>query len=288
MADTLRGRHGLLLYKAQTALGTAAVPDTAIGIASVTERSMSDNRRYRALGSPNLKARKGGMTRVDLSFRIPALQSKAFLTTACQRAAGVLPYVTFALGYVQDDATLSVDVIQDCKVHNWEAACEAPNELGLNFDTVGGLITVATSAYAPAFLTAAPFMFYEGVVTKGGSAYPVRQLRIRQDHNVEVLARIPGVAPSTDKRGFFAQTEGPEVNTLEVTRYATSGVNMQATTIPTFAFVAAFTDIVGGMSPNGVTFTYATADFGEEETTFDIDGNLLYRASGEATTLVVS
>ncbi len=280
-----KGRHGVLLYSAQGSQGTAVTPATAIGIGSVEVNNDADVRAIFGLGSASALFLKPGMTKVDFTLNLSEFQSKAFLAAVGVRSSGVLPYFTLGVGYVPDSGTKYAWQIQDCKCHSWDLRAERGGPVQLQLQGTGGLVTNLTSLVA-ANLSQSPFMFYEGVVLKGGSAYELNSIRVAVNHNVDVQAVIPGTAPSTFKRGWSYQTEGREVITAEIERFLESTVNHQGDTLTDFAVSAAFTDIGGG--GNAMTLALANAVFGGETLSYSPDGDMLWRTPVLAKTFAIS
>lgn len=284
--EPMKGRHGVLLYSAQSSKGTAVTPATAVGLASVDRTSDSGMTPVYGLGSPNALFFKPGVARVDFNISIAQLQTKAFLEQAV-RTSGVLPYFTLGCGFDPDSGTSYAAQIQDCKIHSFDFAADQGGPASCSFTGVGGAITDLTSLSA-ANLSETPLWFYEGVMLKGGSAYEINGIRVNVNHNVDVQSVIPGAAPSSFKRGWSYQTEGLEVVTGEITRFTRSSINLQGDTISDFALQIAFTDIAGGMTPNSLTLALADAKFGAETQRMSPDGDIVWTTPFMAKTWSVS
>lgn len=270
VGEPLVGRHQACLYSAQVAQGTAVTPATSAGIVNFEMTSDADLRSIFNIGSPNAKFNKPGINRVNFSISNVAVQTKAILERAV-RASGVLPWTTFGFGYDDDASTNYAFQVQDCKVGQLDLALDAGGLLTATLAGTGGLIT-DLSTFTMAHLAQTPMMSYEGVFTKGGAAYILRNFRMSVNHNLSVDPVIAGAAPSTFKRGWKYITEGNEAITGEVTRFAKSSANLQANTLTDFAMVLTCTDIVGGMSPTTITITLTDAQWGSERYAGEIDG----------------
>lgn len=284
--EPMKGRHGVLLYSAQTLKGTAVTPATAVGLASVDRTSDSGMQGLWGLGSASALFFKPGVARVDFNISIAQLQTKAFLQQGV-RASGVLPWFTLGVGFVPDSGAAYAAQIQDCKIHSIDFGAEAGGPVSCSFSGVGGAITDLTTL-AAANLTETPLWFYEGVMTKGGSAYEISGFRLSINHNVDVQSVIPGAAPSSFKRGWAYQTEGQEIITGEITRFTRSSISMQGDTISDFALSLAVTDIAGGATPNSLTLALAGAKFGAETQRMSPDGDIVWTTPFMAKTWSVS
>jgi hypothetical protein len=295
MADSAAGeplgyRHGVVLYSAQTTLGTAVTPATSCGAAKVSWTKHSNNLAVRGPGSANRLAVKGGSTFVDWRIRYDAAQSGVkTLLTKIERASGVLPLLTLGFGYQDDVGTpnKSADQIQDCKVTSLRLGLDATGDhspLTAELSGVGGLVTVLTTL-VPATLTTVPWMSYEGVFTRAGSAYQLRSFDVTKESRVTRDNVIPGAAPSTDKRGFKYLTEHEETIRGNISRYAVSGISEQSTPIPTtFAMVLVLTEAVAGTV---LTLTFAGVDFDEVVVDED-EGGIFYSWAFEANSLAIT
>lgn len=287
--EPLGRRHGVVLYSAQPTYGTAVTPATGVGIFNTSHTQHSSNTDFRGPGSANFVARKGLSTYTEWSLRSEALQtgSKTLLLKA-QRASGVIPMITLGIGY-QDDAGTpgrSADQIQDCKIGSMSLGLDASSghgPLSCELSGVGGLITVLTTL-APALLTTTPWDTSEGVVTLAGAAWALRTFTVQTNQNLSRDHVIPGVAPSTFKRGHAYLTEHDEEISGSISRYARSGVSIQADTITQQAMVVVLTNRVDSAT---LTLTFATVDLDNEKWDEDANG-LFWSADFTAKTLVMS
>lgn len=281
-------RHGVVLYSAQSTYGTAVTPATACGIFAVSNVQKSNNLDLRGPGSPNFVARKGGSIYSEWSMRSPSLQtgSKTLLTKAV-RASGVVPMITLGFGYSDDGTpTRSADQIQDCKIGSMSLGLDASSGHGpltCELSGVGGLITVLTTL-APATLSTTPWMTYEGVLTKGGSAYPVRTWNVNVEQNLSRDHVIPGATPSTFVRGHTYLTEHDETISGSVSRYIRQGDSQQAATITSSAMVLTLTNLVDSVV---LTLTYTSVDFENEKMDID-EGGIFWSADYTAKTLTIA
>lgn len=290
LGEPLGRRHAVVLYSAQVSYGTAVTPATACGVWNVNHSLRSSNISLRGPGSPNFVARKGGSTYTEWSMRTEALQTGAkTLLTKLARSSGVLPLITLGFGYSDDQGTPNrdADQIQDCKIGNWSVGLDVSSghaPLTAELSGVGGLVTALTSL-APATLTSTPWMSYEGAFTKGGSAYQLRSFTAQGNHNLSRDHVIPGSTPSTFVRGHSYLTEHDETITGTLTRYAKSGVSVQASTLSQFALQLVLTGLDSGTP--AITFAFATVDFDTERKEEDANG-IFYSVDYEAKTLTVS
>jgi len=271
--EPIKGRHGLLLYSAQTVQGTPVTPATAAGIASWDVTVDADLRPVYTLGRPEPLFLKPGIAKTDFSLNLSSVQTVDLIALA-QRSSGVLPWVTFGFGYKLDDGTKEAKQVQDCKLHQLQLSLEAGGFLTAQLSGVGGLVSDLTTL-DPADLAPAPFMSYEAVFTKGGSAYKLKNFSLSVDHNVAVETCIPGAAKTSFKRGWDFQTEGQLNISGELTRYAKSGVNLHADTLSDFELQLVCTDIAGGGSPNSCTLVIEGAKFGSEKLSISPDGDFV-------------
>lgn len=260
--EPLKRRHGVALWKAQSVYGTAVTPDTAMGIVNFDVTSDAGMQSIYAIGGADPLFLKPGNAATPFTISINNMQTSALLLQG-QRSSGVLPWITIALGFVDDAGTGYAWVVQDCKIATMDVALQAGAALTGSLSGTGGLIAVSTALTA-ANLSPTPFWSYEAVLTKGGSAWESVGFRMTQSHSVTVDHIIPGVAPSSYKRGWRYQTEGDRVMTGELTRFAKSAIDLSASTISSFAMVLAMTDIIGGMTPNAISLTYSGVKFGSE------------------------
>lgn len=258
----LKARHGALLYSAQTTQGTAVTPATAAGIVGYEVTSDADLRRIDTIGQAGALFFKPGVSRVDFDVPIEAVQTAAILQRAI-RVSGEVPWTTFGFGYVEDSGTKYAWQVQDCKVNRLELRLEAGGLLTGSVSGTGGLITDLTTL-SPAQLTPTPFMSYEAVLTKDAAAWEAQSFQLTVDNQIEVQSMIPGTAPSSFKRGWSYQTEGPLEVSGEITRFVKSGVDLQADTLADFTLALTMTDIAGGGSPNSIAVSITGARFGSE------------------------
>lgn len=283
----LPGRTGIILYSAQTDQGTPVTPATAVGLASWDVTNEAGMQAFHAVGQAAALFFKPGNSIVTGTVNLAALQTSAFLLRA-QRSSGVLPWNTLLFAYEDDAATDYGWQVQDAKIGSFDISLDAGGPLTGSFSFTGGLITELTSSLEPANLTPTPMWAYEAVLTKGGSAHESVSFRLNVNHNLEAQYTIPGSAPSSFKRGFSYLTEGQHVITGEVTRFAKSGIDLQAGTISDFAMVLTMTDIAGGMSPNTITFTFAGVKFGSERWAAGPEGTHQFTTPFMAKTLVIA
>lgn len=269
--EPIHGRHGVLLYSAQSVKGTPVTPATPIGAASFDVTIDGDLKPIHTLGKAELLAIKPGLTKTDFSIQIEAVQNLAVLSAAI-RSGGVLPWVTFGFGWSYDSGGNYAKQVQDCKVHRAEISLEAEGMLTASLSGVGGLVTDVTTLVA-AHLTDKPFTWYEATFTKGGVGYEIRSFNVSIEQNVNVQACIPGVAPSSFARGWKYQTEGNYSITGEITRYALSGVNVQADCPADFDLVLTMTDKCD--SEHTLTITASDCQFGQEKFTLSPENELM-------------
>jgi len=267
--EPIRGRHGVILYSAQSVQGTAVPPAVAAGIASWDVTVDGDLRPIYTLGRAEPLLLKPGIAKTDFTVSIEAVQTVALLTKT-QRTSGCVPWLTFGFGYKLDDGTKEAKQVQDCKINQVQIDLEPGGLLRAQLTGTGGLVTDLTSLN-PADLAEAPFMSYEAVFTKGGSAYKLKSFSMSVDHGIAVESCIPGSAPSAFKRGWTHQTEGQLAITGELTRYAKSGVDLHGDTLSSFALQLACTDISGG--GNTATIALTGAKFGSEKMSLSPDGD---------------
>jgi len=278
--EPLQSRHVVWLYSKQAAKGTPVTPATAIGISPLRVRSASGLRAIKGMGSAHPLFLKPGGASAPFSPSNVLVQNTDFLTDCCVRnAQGVLEWFTLAAGY-RDDAESPVQwawQIQDCKVHQFGMRLEGSEDgsglLGLDFSGVGGLIT-DVSTLAPANASEEPFAEWEAVLTRGGASHEARSFSATCDHNVKVKWVIHGSAPAVFKRGWTYQVEGDQDVSGEVSRFAKSGINLQADTIAGSDLVLALTDIGG--SGNALTLTTSGSKYSEEEQSSDPGGDLVF------------
>jgi hypothetical protein len=259
-------------------------PATAAGIASWDVTIDGDLRPVYALGRPEPLFLKPGITRTDFSISISHVQTAALLAYT-QRTSGVLSYLTFGFGYRLDDGTKEAKQVQDCKIHQVQLGLEAGGYLTAQLTGVGGLISDVTSL-DPADLAPTPFMSYEAICTKGGSAYKLKSFSLSVDHNVAVETCIPGATKASFKRGWDHQTEGQLAITGELTRYANSGVNLHADTLSSFTIALVCTDISGG--GNTLTVSVSGAKFGSEKMSLSPEGDYQVSVPFMATGFTIS
>ncbi len=287
--EPLARRHGVVLYSAQSTYGTPVTPATGCGIFTVSHTQHSSNLDVRGVGSPNFVARKGGSAYSEISLRSEALQSgsKTLLQKA-MRSSNDVPLITLGIGY-QDDAgspARSADQIQDAKIGSMSLGLDASSGHGpltCELNVVGGLITVLTSL-APALITSTPWMTYEGVLTKGGSAFGCRTFNVNVNQNLSRDHQIPGSAPASFVRGHSYLTAHDEMITGSVSRYVRIGDTVQASTITQSAMVLTLTNLVDSVA---LTLTFATVDFDNEKLDEDANG-IFWSADFTAKTLVIS
>lgn len=283
----LPGRTGIILYSAQTDQGTPVTPATAAGLASWDVTNDAGMQAFHAVGQSTALFLKPGNSVVTGTISIAALQTSALLLRA-QRSSGVLPWNTFLFAYEDDASTDYGWQVQDAKIGSYDISLDAGGPLTGSFSFTGGLITELSSSLEPANLTPTPMWAYEAVLTKGGSAHESVGFRLNVNHNLEPQYTIPGAAPSTFKRGFSYLTEGQMNISGEITRFAKSGIDLQAGTISDFALVLTCTDVAGGMTPNAISFTFAGVKFGSERWAAGPEGTHQYTTPFLAKTLTVA
>jgi hypothetical protein len=287
--EPLGYRNGVVLYSAQSTKGTPVTPATAVGNARVYWTQKSGTHRYRGPGSANLTARKGGEAYTEFSLRFPALQSGAkSLLQKATRTGGALPLVTLGLGYQDDQGSpnRSADQIQDCKIGSARLGIDASGGHGplwCDLSGIGGQIAALTTL-APATNNSAPFMSYEGVFTKAGSAYELRTFELGLEHHLSRDHVIPGAAPAAFQRGFKYLTEHAEVITGKLSRYQRSGVSVQAAAVSTFALQLALTSLDDAST---LTLALGGVDF-DTETCDEDDNGIFWSVAFEAQTLTIS
>lgn len=284
--EPLAGRHLFALYSVQSVKGTAVTPAVAMGLVDWDVTSEADLRRVFGLGSPNARFLKPGIVQVPFTVNITEVQTSALILQA-QRSSGVLPWLTLGFGYVDDAGTVYGWQVADCKIHSLDVSLDAGQMLQATISGVGRAIT-DLSAGAAAHLTPKPLMSYEALLTKGGSPHESVSFRTTLNNSVEVQPVIPGATPSTPKRGWTYQTEGNIEIGGEITRFAKSGVNLQADTLTDFALALSVVDIAGGGSPNTVSLTYADMQWGAEQFTGSRDQGFRARTPFLAKSLVIA
>jgi hypothetical protein len=251
----LRRRHGIIAYSAQTVQGTAVLPATDVGLCTPRAMRASGMANIFSIGTPNALWHRAGMAMGRATVSIDELQEKTFLLQAL-RTAGVLPFFTLGIGYVDDAGTKYAWQIQDCKIGSLTGECAAGGPVKLDFDITGGLITELTTLAWPTRITQKPFRWYEGVVTKAAAAYEMRRLRFNVNHNLRADGVLYGTAPSVFKRGWKYLTEGDEVISLDVDAFAKSGIDLHADTVADATnVILALTDIGGGGNAATLAFT---------------------------------
>jgi hypothetical protein len=268
IGEPLTGRHLVALYSSQVTKGTPVTPATSPGIVSFDVVNTADLRSIFGVGSPNALFLKPGINSVNWSINSAAIQTKAFLELA-ERASGILPYLTLGFGVDYDTGASWAWQVQDAKAGQLDVSLDAGGLLSGSISGIGGLITVVTTL-ASANLSEAPLMSYEGVMLKGGAAYPVRSFRMSVNHNLTADTIIPGTAPASFKRGWSYLTEGREEVTGELTTFDRSQINHQADTISDFTLLLTCTDIAAG--GNAIAISVTGAKFGEERFAGDVDG----------------
>lgn len=286
--EVLLSRNAVVLMSAQTTWGTPVTPATAVGIVNFDVTSDTDLRDIYTLGKAGVHMFKPGFNQVDWSMNITWLQTKAFLQKAV-RSSGALPLVTMGFGYRDDAATVYIWQVQDCKIGSFDLALEAGGPVTADTTGIGRLIT-NLSAGSAAYLTEVPFLSYEAVLTKGGSAYESRRVRMAVDHHLQPTQVIHGTAPASLKRFFKYLPEGREEISFEIERFQKSAANLQADTLTDFAVSLAVTDIAGGGTPNAVTIALADAQFNDERlaASDDPDTPITFTTSGRAKTFAIS
>jgi hypothetical protein len=243
-----------------------------MGIVGFDNTNEGDLRAIFNIGQPEAVFLKPGNNQVPFQINIDSVQNLLFLLKAV-RTSGSLPWLTLGLGYKDDLGVRWAQQIQDCKIHSFDLDLEATGMLRASVSGVGGLITELTTL-DPAQLTQMPYMGYEAIMQRGGSAFPVRTFRMSANHNVDVQYVIRGAAPSSFQRGWEHQTEGSINVSGEVTRFARSAVNFQATTLALSTLRLLVTDI--NEAQRSLDIQATNAGFGSERQGVSPEGDYTF------------
>lgn len=289
--EPMTRRNAVALFSSQGTYGTAVTPATACGAVRASHNKQSATVDVRGPGSHNRLAAKGGAISLPWSLQIPQVQSgmKNLLLRGV-RTAGILPLTTFGFGW-KDDAgspVRSADQIQDAKVGQLSLTINqdnAVNPISGSMSGLGGLPTELTSLN-PASLTSTPWMSYEAVIQKDGSAWTtaLRTFTLNVNHNLTAIFRIPTVTPVSFVRGHYALQEGNEEISGSITLWVPLGINVMAATLsrPDLSIVVTNLD-------DSATLTIALVDviFGNENVE-QTDTFIQYSADWTATSWSMS
>ena len=268
--DPLPSRTLACLFSAQSVQGTAVTPATSPGLVDFSLGIENDLRSVFSIGAPNAKFLKPGINSCTWQVNNRGVQTKAILQRAV-RSSGIVPWTTWGFGYDDDASTQFAYQIQDCKTGGIDVALDADGMLTAQLSGIGGLIT-ELSSFTQAHLSETPMMAYEAILTRGGSAYAVRNFRFTVNHNLQADPMIRGAAAGSFPRGWSYLTEGNEEITGEITRFAKSGVNLQAATVAGSDIVLTCTDAAGGCAPTTIAITLAGTKFGSEVFAGEVGG----------------
>lgn len=280
LGEPLGFRSSVVLYSNETTFGTPVTPANSLGICTVNLTKHSSNAFYYGPGSATFLAAKGGEAWSEWGIRFPAIQSghKTFLQRVA-RTDGEVPSNTLAFGYQDDVAgtpNRSADQIAGARINTLELNLDATGGHGpLTGGVTGmGFPPTTVTTLAPATLTSTPFWSYEGVVTRAGSAYPVRSFSMNLTNNLRRDHVIPGATPGSNIRSHkYLSSHNIEVSG-QVSRYEAPGVSVLANSISQFAMVLTLTSLEAG----SLVLTFANVSFDDE--TVDQDENGIFWSFG--------
>lgn len=276
------GRHGVILWSAQSVQGTAVTPATAVGIGGYSCDFQGPVPALATLGKAEPQELREDVVQTDWSFEISALQTKAFIANAF-RTAGVLPWLTLGFGRDPDTGSSDIWQVQDCKIHRLSITLGTSGPITCTASGVGGLKTDLSSG-AAAHLSAITKMSHDAIFTRAGSAYEHIGATVEIANAVRVQHVGHGAA-ATNNRMWSYQDEGALRMTGSITRREKSSVDMQASTQTAFALSILITDPVGG---NDMTLAFTGAKFGGETRANAPDGQETFVTPWESLTAALS
>lgn len=260
--EPLDGSHLIVLYSVQSEYGTPVTPANAVGLVRADITSDADLKKIFGPGASTALFFKGGIASVEFDFTFEAIQDAAFWLNGIRssEAPRVLPWLTIGVGLIDDADTVWGWQIQDCKIGEMDIEAEADDFQKGSVRGIGGAIS-PLSGVTPANIADSPIYSYEILTTRNGAAFPTKGFKISLNNNIRKVATLRGTARETFKRGWDYLTEGNVDVTGEITRYRSTGVNMQADVVATADLVLTAASLAGG---SNITATVYDAAFGQE------------------------
>jgi hypothetical protein len=278
------GRHGVLLWSAQSVQGTPVTPATAVGMAGYTVNPAAGGGvvALPTLGKAEPHQLREDVIQTDWSVEIQALQTLAFIGNVI-RSSGVLPWMTLGFGRDPDSGSSDIWQVQDCKMHRLSLQGGQSGPITASASGVGGLKSDLSSG-AQAHLAAIAKMAYDAILTRNGSAWEYLEFSAEIVNSVRVQHVGHGAAASNNRLWSY-QDEGALRMTGSITRRESSEVDVQAAIQTAATLSWLITDAVGG---NDLTLAFSGVKFGSEARANAPDGQETFVTPFEATGVTLS